>query len=154
MEKKLRKEVAVAPRIDSDTAEWYDQNFPSRNAGVACAIELLPHMYQAALAEIRGVFSKGELSMILDVMNGHAGIMIYGQAGLAGQHIGLNVADSFHLYPGTYEDAWGIEDPVSFQARLAALPRFQSAALEIWAAAFWEKHHDDVPLEDYLKPLL
>jgi hypothetical protein len=152
--KDTRKEVAVSPKIDSATAAFYDENFPSRNAGVACAIEILPPLYRSALAEMRGRFSAGELSMILDVQNGSAAIMVYGQGGLAGQHLPLSLADSFHLYPGAYEEKWQIADPQGFLARVAALTRFQVAALEIWAAAFWEKHLDSTPVEDYCAQLL
>jgi hypothetical protein len=154
MEKKSTKMVTVAPKISEDTARWYDETWPSRNAGVTVILEAMPLLYQSALAEMRGKFSEGELCMILDVMNGHAGVMVLGGRMSVGYHIPPNIEDSFRLYPGVYEEKWGIADPQDFIARLNALPRFHLVALEIWAAAWWEHFYEDVPAAEWCKPLL
>jgi hypothetical protein len=154
MEKKSTKRIAVAPKITEGAAKWYEENFPSLNAGVTIAIEALPVLYQAGLAEIRGTFSRGELCMILDVMNGHAGIMVLGQSMSVGYHIPANIEDSFKLYPGVYEEKWEIQDPTGFIARINSLSRFHLVTLELFAAAWWEHYYEDVSADDWCKPLL
>lgn len=154
MEKKSNKRIAVAPKISEGAAKWYEENWPSLNAGVTIAIEALPVLYQASIAELRGRFSRGELCMILDVMNGHAGVMVLGGSMSVGYHIPPNIEDSFKLYPNMYEEKWDIQDPQSFIARLNSLTRFQLMTLEIFAAAWWEHHYETVSADDWCKPLL
>lgn len=152
MEKKPTKR-AIAPKINESAAQWYEENFPSLNAGATVTLEAMPLLYQASLAELRGRFSKGELHMILDVMNGHAGIMVLGGSMSVGYHIPPNIEDSFKLYPGTYEQKWNIADPAGFVSRLNALPRFHLVTLEIWSAGFWE-HYETVGTDEWCKPLI
>lgn len=154
MEKKQNKPIAVAPKIRAEAADFYAAHFPSLNAGATFVLDAFPTIFMATLAEVRGVFSVGELSMILDVLNGHGTLLAYGGAGLSGQYIVPSIADSFHLYPGAYEEKWGISDPDGFIQRLAGLTRAQALCLEIWAAGFWEKKYLDTPVEEYCKPLL
>ena len=146
--------VAVAPKITAATAEWYKTTWPSLNAGVTIAIEMLPRLHAEAIAELRGKFSRGELAMILDVMNGHAGVMVLGGSMSVGYHIPPNIEDSFRIYPGMYEEKWEITDAAGFVKRLNGVTRFHLVALEIWSAAFWEKHYETVGLDDYCRPLL
>lgn len=99
--------------------------------------EALPRMVRHTLAyELRGKFTKGELSMIVDVLNGH-GMTMRMSPMTPGQHIGLSVSDSFELYPGAYEEKWGVDKAHMVEA-LSGLTSFQLAALEYWAAMFWE----------------
>lgn len=154
MEKKSSKTIAVAPKISDGAAKWYSEIWPSLNAGVTTAIEILPILYRSALAEMKGKFSRGELGMILDVLNGYAGITTMGGWGFVGRGILLEIQDSFRLYPGSYESKWEISDGNDFMRRLSELPRFHLAVLEIWAGAFWEKHYIDTDLDEYIKPLV
>jgi hypothetical protein len=153
MEKKKVKPVAIAPKIRSDAADFYAAHFPSLNAGATFVLESFPILYRATLAEIRGKFSIGELSMILDVLNGHGSLLAFGGSGLAGQYIVPNIEDSFRLDPGIYEEKWSINDPEGFVRRLSALTRVQGLCLEIWAAGFWEKYMDTT-LDEYCRPLI
>ena len=152
MEKKVKDLVAIAPKIRSESAEFYGRMFPTLNAGATWILEEFPHLYRATLAELRGQFSRGEIGMILDVLNGHGMVLSYGGFGLAGQHIRLSIADSFALYPGSFEAKW--ECDKTLNDKLAALSRWQLACLEVWAAGFWEKNHLDTTLEDYIKGIL
>jgi len=156
MKKKNSDLRAIAPKIRQETAEWYENGFPSLNAGVTFVIESIPHLYQVALGEMRGMFTRGELNMILDVLNGHGALLAYSSpAGLVGQHITLSIVDSFKLYPGSYEDKWGIDDPKGFVDRLAQRSRWDLACLEIWAARFWEGDYDAPDAVDrHCAPLL
>jgi len=64
-------------------------------------------------------------------------LLAYGSAGLAGQNLPLSIHDSFRLYPGQYEKAWGV-DAEEFTGKLGRLTRFQMACLELWGASFWQ----------------
>jgi hypothetical protein len=145
--------TTTSSRLKPETVDWFQRYFPSLSGGTTFTIEMLPTAYAHTMAEVRGRFSLGELSMILDVLNGHGNILCYGSSSMAGQHIELSIHDSFRLYPGVYEDKWNIPDPAGFQKRLAGLTHFQKIAIEIWAAGFWENHETAKP-EDWCKPLV
>ena len=101
------------------------------------ASEAVPRLAKQTLArELRGKFTRGELSMILDVLNGH-GMAMRMSPHTPGQHIGLSIHDSFEIYPGSYEEKWGV-DKAHMLETLKECTVFQLAALEYWAAMFWE----------------
>ena len=152
MEKKTNDTRAIAPKIQGESAEFYSKMFPSLNAGATWILEEFPHLYRATLAEMRGKFTRGELAMILDALNGHGAILAYGGRGLGGQHIRLSIYDSFELYPGMYEGKWSVDKWLN--DKLALLSRWQLTCLEIWAAGFWKGGYQNIPLDDYIKGLL
>lgn len=126
----------ATPRVSGTAIEFYDR-FPTRNSGIEWAVESMPRLIQATQArELRGQFTRGELSMILDVLNGH-GSLLAASAAMTGMHVALSIEDSFDLYPGTYEDKLSV-DKTAMTGKLRALTVFQLAALEVWAAQFWE----------------
>lgn len=141
MERKLK---AIAPKIDERAAKWIADTFPTLNAGATWLLNEIPHLYAVTLHGLRerGTFSSGELKMVLDVLNGHGNLLAFGGTGLAGQHIVLSIEDSFKLYPGSYEEKWGIENASGFVDRLSKLTRWELCCLEIWAAGFWAKHKE------------
>lgn len=153
MKPKTQEKKAIAPKITSDAADWYGRVFPNLHSGATFILDAVPHLYAQSLAELRGRFSRGELGMIMDVLNGHSAVLVYlGSPSLVGQHLDLSMADSFALYPGLYEDKWDIPDPQGFLARIAALCRWHRVCLEIWAAAFWQQH-ELLDLESYIGEL-
>jgi hypothetical protein len=156
MRKKNQDLRAIAPKITEDAAQWYEDIFPSLNAGVTFMLEATPHLYAQGLSEMRGMFSRGELSMILDVLNDHGTLMAYGSpGGLAGQHITLSISDSFRLHPGSYEDKWGISDADGFVRRLVGLGRWHLVCLEMWAARFWQGDYNaDNAVTTHCAPLV
>lgn len=109
--------------------------FEDPTAALSWTVEMFPAMIKRTWAEIRGKFTRGELSMIADVMNGTATLSM-GMGRSAGQHITLNVADSFGLYPGQYEEQWGVVRDTLME-KIQALTSFQRVSLEFWAAQFW-----------------
>jgi hypothetical protein len=84
---------------------------------------------------MKGVFTQGELSFFIDIMNGTA-VLIAGNSLVAGQHLVLNAMDSFDLYPGEYEKKWKINKDTCME-KLRSLTFFQIIALETWSALFW-----------------
>lgn len=148
------KLVPVAPKIQAASAAWYREMFPSLNSGATFALNIFPDIYRYALMEIRGKFSKGELGMVLDVLNGHDVLFVaYSTStSLIGHHLVLEIADSFRLYPGVYEEKWGISDSQDFLKRLGDLSMVHKMSLELWAASFWRNNESD--LEQHCAPLL
>jgi hypothetical protein len=135
--KKAPTPVRANPVI-AESVAWFYEKFPSRNSGAEWVIGTFPHLYRAALArELRGKFTRGELSMILDVLNGSMALMAYVQSGSIGQSIGLSLLDSFEIYPGMYEEKWGV-DKKEMMGKIETLTQFQRACLEVWAAFFWQ----------------
>ncbi len=144
------KKTGIAPKIDIGAVEFYQNHFRTLNAGATWALETFPHLYRDALSDMRGVFSLGELSMVLEVLNGSA-ILELGSVGLSGRSIGIEIEDSFRLYPGQYEAKWGV-DPADLLPKINGLSRFNRVALEIWAAGFW-RQQGETP-ESWAAPLL
>ncbi len=155
MEPKKDKIVAIAPKIMSDASDWLQQFFPTLNAGATFVLNAFPSFYQYSLNEMRGRFSRGELGMILDVLNGHDMVLSSYQISpsLIGHHLVLEIADSFRIYPGSYEKQWEIDDPRGFIERLKSLTMFQKICIELWAAAFWHNPETTV-LDEHIRPLL
>lgn len=122
--------MKLGPRISDTAATWLSAHFSSRNAGAEYILEAFPELYRRVLRDLDGRFTPGELSLMLDVMNGH---MLTPQ--LAGQSLIISCVDSMDL-DGTGEK-WKI-DPEGFTDSLQGLRPFELACLEIWARAFWE----------------
>jgi hypothetical protein len=119
----------IGPNISDAAAEWYPSLFSNLHAGATYILEALPRLYQRTLYEMKGVFSEGELSLMIDVMNG---TMLTPQ--LAGQQIGANVSDGIAL--DHLDKKWEI-DGKALNEKLAGLSPFQLACLEIRASGFW-----------------
>lgn len=150
MEKKEVKYQKIGPQIRKETAEWYEQFFSKVNTGVTWIIEELPYLYRVALSEMRGRLDRGELMMIIDVMNGAVFTEGYG---MAGQYLRIAIQDSFDLYPDVYERKWEV-DKKRFMSKLQQMHRFQIACLELWAAGFWNQSEKMTSYEEWLAPLL
>lgn len=82
--------------------------------------------------------TEGELLMVLDVMNG-----TIVTPGLEGRCVVINVEDSFIIYPGMYEEKWGVDKKVMLE-KLRAMPADWLVLIEKWATDYW----DSEPLPD------
>lgn len=146
MKRKNTKLRQLSPRITEDAVQWYESMFSSSpHAGAKFVLEATPHLYAQTLAEMRGIFSKGELNMIIDAIKGRSRLE-YREARVVGQRIVLFIVDTFRLYPGIYEDKWSIRDPKGFIMRLSTCTRWQLACLEMWANQYliwWVDHRED-----------
>jgi hypothetical protein len=152
MKMKKTKTRATAPKISEAAAVWYDAAtaFDSLNAGATFVLDVFPALYSQALREMRGKFIQGELSMLLDVQNG----TIITIPGAAGRALLLNVADSFDLYPGVYEEKWGVDGP-ALNEKLKTCTSFQLLVLEIWCGMFWGGEYDTPDaITKHCRPLL
>ena len=120
---------AISPKINDSSAEFYPSVFSNLHSGAAYVLDSFPRLYQRTLHEMRGKFMKGELSLMIDVMNA---TMLTPQS--AGYHLAANVADGIAL--DGLDAKWEI-DGEALNKKLAELSVFDLACLEIWANGFW-----------------
>jgi len=93
----------------------------------------------------RRKFTRGEQSMLIDIFNGTALT-----PGIIGQHLTAQVEDSFRLYPGTYEDKWGVTEKEMME-KINSLDPLNAIFMELWAIGFWAVNTSEAgQLEDYL----
>lgn len=139
----MPKEITkLAPRIATKSADWYKQNFTTLNAGAEYTLESIPQIYRLTMAyELKGRFSRGELMLMIDVNNG-----LILTSGIAGQHMQAQVSDGIAL--DRLDEKWEIDGDLLNQ-KVAGLTIFQCFCLEIWIAAFWERH-ETIDIEKYV----
>lgn len=148
MTKKLIKKTSspISCRPSPQGVEWLEKMFDRPGTGACFCIDTMRTLYQIGTSEIRGKFTREELSLFLDVMNG-----TWISEGMIGQHLGANVAD---CEPDGTPDKWGV-DLKDCLKKLDGLTLFQCAILETWCKGFWEKNHDgEKALEEWTKILL
>lgn len=141
---------AISPKIRESAAEFYPDLFRNLNAGATHTLEAFPVLYRRTLHEMRGRFSEGELSLMIDVFNG-----TWLTPDLAGQHLGVQCSDGIAL--DGLDEKWGVEKD-GFLDRVRTLTVFQAACLELWAVGFWATLPDGVGGQEnfdrWMKPLL
>jgi hypothetical protein len=136
----------VGPEISEQAEKFYRENFANVNAGTAYVLGAFPGMYGRAMADMRGVFSRGELMLMLDVCNG-----LWLTPALAGEHITIQVADGMEI--DRLDEKWKI-DKKQLLEKLQKLSTLHLACLEIWAEAFWgQEEHGNKQLEKWVKKL-
>jgi hypothetical protein len=135
MPKKIRK---ILPYLSEPTHNFYGAWEGGATAGVTYACHALPELYRACLREIKGRLTRGELQMVLDVMNG----TICGPDAV-GWSVAANIEDGFILYPGMYEGKWGVKKTAMLE-KIKALTAAQLWALEVWAMLFWAHEPRDI----------
>ncbi len=154
MDKDNRPLAQVAPKIRAAAMDWWLKFFENKNSAASWALEEIPYLVDVTLARMRGRFSRGELMMMVDVLNGHQAVISYMSHGTTGHHIGLSIMDSFEIYPGLYEEKWGVGKD-TFLDKLRACTRWELACLELWIAGFWNgRFNEEKFMEDWLNILL
>lgn len=137
---KKSEKKPMSPRVPESAIGFYKQFWPSAGGAAEWVLGSFPGMYHAAIAEMRGKFTPGELKMLIDVANGSAWL-IFQSGNLVGQQLPLSVYDSFEIYPGMYEEKWGVKKQGMID-KINGLSRFHTITLEIWAAGFWEGDYE------------
>lgn len=135
----------LAPRITDKSAEFY-KKFQSTNAGVEYVLEAFPELFAHTMHDLRGKFTRGELMLFIDVMNGH-----WYNAKHAGQEMPINVADGQSL--DKLNEKWETGEPWPLNKKLLDLTWFERACIEIWIQAFWNQD-DHSNIEEYVAELV
>ena len=115
----------------------------SAGGGAEFGLEVLAELYSDALRSLTGVFTRGELSAMIDVANG---LLLAPR--FIGDHLLADLEDGARL-EGLGEK-WGYEPKVVGE-KWVKLARPQRAALEIWAKGFWRQ--EAASLEKYVSRL-
>jgi hypothetical protein len=146
--RRLEMAVKTAPRIIEKSAEIIPTHFPSLNAGLEYIADSWPTLHRKALAEIRGLFSKDELLLILHVFNGCALT-----PALAGKHLAPSVVDGIALQG--LDKKWHANSKKMVH-KIDRLTSFQAAAIEVWATGFWvgSANRNKGAIEEYVKDLV
>ena len=137
----------VAPRLSPGLQKWILEHFDNLHAGASYILEAWPIAYRRTLLDIKGRFSEGELSLLIDVFNG-----TLLTPGMAGQHLLVSASDGIAL--DSLHEKWNVEAD-GFLGRLHELTTFQATSLEIWARGFWisGQHRKKGGLAGYVKKL-
>jgi len=88
-------------------------------------------MISQAMDLTRRKFTRGEQMMLIDIFNG---TML--SPGILGRHLIAQVEDSFALYPGMYEEKWGV-DRKEMEEKIRSLDPYTAAFFELWSVGFW-----------------
>jgi len=125
----MTEKKKTAPRINESTATFIQNQFKTLNSGLEYVADAFPVLYKRAMSEIKGKFTRSQLSLVIDVFNATALT-----PSIAGQHLAISVSDGIAL--DGLDSKWGI-DADELNNQIAGLTHFQAACLEIWANGFW-----------------
>ena len=137
----------ISPRIECQSQNFFSKNFNTLNAGAEYVLDGFPMLYNRALHEMRGHFSGGELSFLVEAFKE---TKLSPQ--LAGQQLKIFCDDAITFRK--LDDKWKIRSEV-FLKKINDLTSFQMACLEIWAKKFWfaKWKKGDKSLKEYVKLL-
>lgn len=142
----------IAPNISDQSAQFYLDHFRNLNAGSTFILDAFPTIYKREIATVKGIFTRGELCLMIDCFNG---LLLTPQ--LIGQHIELQVIDSINL--DHTDEKWGIAKAEIIN-KIAGLSFFEKVCLEIWVKAFWngnregQEAYQKNDIEEYVKKLI
>ncbi len=137
---------AIAPKISDTAAEFFPQLFSNLHKGVTYALEIWPTLYKRTLIEMRGRFTADELTLIVEAFQG-----LNLNPDIPGQFAGINVSNAIDLK--RLEDKRSVNKKTLVK-KIEGLTIFQTAALEIWASAYWQgKRNKEIKLEKWIEGL-
>lgn len=87
-------------------------------------------IWRHSLAGMKGIFSTGELSLIIDIHNGH---MVTPQT-YGSNSVAVGISDSIAL--DGMAEKWDV-DPSEILEKVHALTPVQAFCLELWSNGFW-----------------
>ena len=137
----------ISPRVEDQSREFLSTNFSTLNAGAEYVLDGFPMLYNRALYEMRGYFSDGELSFLVEAFKE---TKLSPQ--LAGQQLKIFCDDAMTFRK--LDDKWKIKGD-AFLKKVEDITSFQIACLEIWAKKFWfaKWKKGDKSLREYVKLL-
>ncbi len=138
----------ISPRIEGQSQEFLSKNFNTLNAGAEYVLDGFPMLYNRTLHEMKGRFTNGELSFLVEAFKE---TKLSPQ--LAGQQLKIYCDDAM-LFRKLHVK-WKIKSDV-FLKKIEDITSFQIACLEIWAKKFWfaKWKKGDKGLSEYVKLLI
>ena len=119
----------ISPRIEGQSQEFLSKNFNTLNAGAEYVLDGFPMLYNRTLHEMKGRFTSGELSFLVEAFKE---TKLSPQ--LAGQQLKIYCDDAM-MFRKLHEK-WKIRGD-AFLKKIEDTTSFQTACLEIWAKKYW-----------------
>lgn len=138
----------ISLRISDKARECLADNFSGPNIGAGYVIDSFPALYRATLRELKGMFTRDELMLLVDCMN--ATMLTPGLC----DEVLTNAVDAMAL--DALDEKWEV-NRAELTAKLTTLTAFQVAVLNIWTNAAWCGGGDDREERDidaYVKQLI
>ena len=141
-------------KITEQAAEFYQQTFPNLHAGAVFILESFPTLYRRTLHDLRGVFTLGELKLLVEVFAVSASLT----PDYSGQQLSIKVQNGVK-FSDDLGGKYTVDEAVLMQ-KLSKLSIFNAACLEIWAKGGWhiiksaDSSGGDLALERWLAQLL
>jgi hypothetical protein len=126
---KDRAMTHIGPRIPEFSRDRMGQLWPTANRGAEWLLASFPNLYDRTLAEMRGYFTKEELSLIVDAAD-----LTVLLPEMAGQILLFFLQDKMAL--PTLEANYPTVDIDQLAEKVGKLRHYQRAMLEIWAQAY------------------
>ena len=139
--------IKTTPRASDITPYVLGKYFTTLDKGSEYVLNAFGPLFIRTLGELKGIFTDGELSLIIDTFNATALT-----PRLAGRHIIGSCRDAIN--GNGLDKAW-VVDKKTFLEKIKSLTIFQAACLEIWANGFWygDPGKKKLNLEEYIKNL-
>lgn len=133
--------INIGPKITETTHRFLGSLFGGTpNRGAQLALESFRPLYRMTMNRLAGRFEKGELLLMIDVMNG-----TWIVPEIAGQMLPANVHDGIDI--NQLDGKWGI-DGDALKAKIKALSPFETWCLELWSVGFWSQLSQDLSAPD------
>jgi hypothetical protein len=125
------KKKTISTKISESTEAFLQENFTSKGYGASFCLTAFAGVFKRTVHHFQNnLFTKGELSLFIDIMNGT--IL---SPELSGQIFKAQVEDSITL--DHMDRKWGVKADTLLQ-KLEDLSPSELMILEIWARAFWK----------------
>jgi len=144
MKKKSTDRIAIGPKITPQCQELLLSIWDRPGTGASYILDAFPGLYRRTLEEIKGVFTREELMLMIDCMNG---TLLTGW--IAGDHVNANAVDGIAM--DRLDEKWEV-DREAFTEKFKSTTIFQRACLELWIQAFWRKYRE-FNIEEYVETL-
>lgn len=99
------------------------------------------------LEELRGIFDRGELMLIVDTANG----TFLGPSVVFGISLIATISDGIKM--GGLGEKWNVSRE-TIMTKLEALPAFSLMCLEVWAYMFWYCNPESIEIDSWIEDLL
>jgi hypothetical protein len=138
----------ISPRIEDQTREYLTTHFSTLNAGAEYVLDGFPMLFNRALFELKGRFTRDELCFLVEAFK-----ETKLSAQLAGRQLKIYCDDAMRFR--NLDRKWPVERETFFQ-KVEEMPSFQTSCLEIWARMYWFRKwkKGEKALKDYVSDLL
>ena len=136
----------IGPRISDHSRNFLQTLWPTANSGAQWVLASFPYLYERTLAELRGYFTKQELSVLVDATE-----LVVFHPEIAGQTLLVCLLDAMAL--PTLKANYASVDFDRLADKVKSLHIYQRAVLELWVQGY-ENLPGSMSKGDYIAELL